>query len=140
LLCDKTKDFKINISISKNSNELLGKNEIIIPVKVFNKKENIFKKWVSLNNPSIVKKSKLSLLDQIKINIVVDIHYDTSEFNENIESINTSITKQSEICLSNRPTAMKFFNPPSRNSKELSINNISLNMSINNTLKTKKMI
>jgi hypothetical protein len=55
------------------------------------KKEDNLKKWINLNNPSSVKKSKLSLLDQIKVNLIVDIFYDMN----NDESVRINLTEKS---------------------------------------------
>jgi hypothetical protein len=68
------------LSLTK-SEQILGTYELVLPNTFFQKKEKLFKKWLTLNS-SEKKKSKLSLLDQIKLNIVIDIHYGVSNIND----------------------------------------------------------
>jgi hypothetical protein len=92
-----TNDLKMTIKVSRNTTELMGSGEFVIFNKVFMKKEDLLKKWINLNNPNVVKKSKLSLLDQIKINIYVEIFYDNIfEMSESVKTSLTSYTEKSQ--------------------------------------------
>jgi hypothetical protein len=97
-----TNDLKMSVKVHKNTKELLGSGELLISNKFFGKKEDSMKKWINLNNPSVVKKSKLSLLDQIKVNLYIDIYYDVNNINEISESVKTSLTAYTEKSQSNK--------------------------------------